>query len=120
MDLKNITLKTAELGPVSWENVEKLQPGENGFICFISAKEITKEDTDGEQYTSLLGTYFETGFNHLPTYKEVINMIVTTEYPNGKEQQLLRHGIADPQDEEYVEYYNNVEAITSEIRTLLN
>ena len=37
MDLKNITLKTAELGPVEWNEVEKLQPSEDGFICFISA-----------------------------------------------------------------------------------
>ena len=47
MNLKNITLKTAELGPVKWEDVEKLQPGENGFICFISAEPIEKEDEEG-------------------------------------------------------------------------
>jgi hypothetical protein len=36
MNLKNITLKTAELGPVNWENVEKLQPSNDGFMFFIS------------------------------------------------------------------------------------
>lgn len=120
MNLKNIILKTAELGPVSWENVEKLQPSENGFICFISAEEVIKQNESGEDETHLLGTYFETGFDYKPTYKEVINSIVSIEYPNGKEQQLLRHGIANPEDEEYVEYYNNVEDITLTIKQLLS
>lgn len=118
MNLKNIILKTAELGPVEWKDVEKLQPGENGFVCFISATPIIKNE-DGIQETHLLGTYFDTGFDYKPSYKQVINMVVSTEYPDGKEQQLLRHGILNPQDEEYVEYYNNVEDITTTIKSLL-
>lgn len=85
MNLKNITLNTAELGPVKWEDVEKLQPSEKGFICFISAKEIVKTDEDDKEQTHLLGTYIQTPFDHKPTYKELINMIITSEYPNGKE-----------------------------------
>lgn len=120
MDLKNITLKTAELGPVEWNEVEKLQPSEDGFICFISAEEVEKEDEEGNIKIYLLGTYIQTDFDYLPTYKEMINFIVSREYPDGKEQQLLRHGILNPQDEEYVAYYNNVEDITNTIKELLN
>jgi len=120
MNLKNITLKTAELGPVKWEDVEKLQPGENGFICFISAEPIEKEDEEGNVKTHLLGTYIPTDFDYAPTYKEMVNFIVSKKYPNGKEQQLLRHGILNPQDEEYVAYYNDVEEITRTIKELLD
>lgn len=119
MNLKNIILKTAELGPVKWEEVEKLQPSNTGFICFISAKEYIKEDEDGNEQTHLLGTYFETGFDHKPSYKEVINMIVTSEYPYGKENQMLRKGTYNPDDEEYLDYYYNVEEISTEIKSLL-
>ena len=38
MNLKNITLNTAELGPVNWEDVEKIQPSNGGFICFVSSR----------------------------------------------------------------------------------
>ena len=119
MNLKNIILKTAELGPVNWENVEKLQCGEKGFICFVSAEEATRIDMDGEEYTTLVGKYIETTLDHKPTYKELINYIVSQEYPNGKEAQLLRQGIHDPQDSEYLEYFNTVEGICSEIKALL-
>ena len=118
MTLKNITLKTAELGPVKWEDVEKIQPGKNGYICFISAEYITKTNIDGTESTHLLGSYIETGFDHRPTYKEIINMIVNKEYPNGKEQEMLRIGISNPQNSEYVEYYNNVEDIIRTIKEL--
>ena len=120
MNLKNITLKTAELGPVKWEDVEKLQPGENGFICFISAEEVIDIDPEGEETTNLLGTYFETEFTNKPSYKELINFIISKEYPNGKESEMLRYGIMDPQDEEYLSYYDNVEDIVSTIKSLFN
>lgn len=120
MNLKNITLKTAELGPVSWENVEKLQPSKDGFIFFVSAHEDVRKDIDDEPYTVLIGDYIQTDFNHKPTYKEIINWIINQEYPNGKENQMLRYGIYDPDDEEYLEYYNNVENISSEVKSLLN
>ena len=46
MNLKNITLRTAELGPVKWEDVEKLQPSNGGFICFIDAESEVRYDED--------------------------------------------------------------------------
>lgn len=119
MNLKNITLKTSELGPVEWKNVEKLQPSDGGFICFVSAESKIRYDEDNKPYTILLGKYIKTDFNYKPTYKELINFIVQKEYPDGKELQLLRRGIYNPNDEEYLDYYNNVEQITNEIKYLL-
>ena len=119
MNLKIITLRTAELGPVKWEDVEKLQPYNGGFICFIDAESEVRYDEDQQPYNILLGKYIKTNFNYKPTYKEIVNFIVQEEYPNGKELQLLRHGIYNPNDEEYLSYYNNVEQISNEIKQLL-
>ena len=119
MNLKNITLKTAELGPVEWNDVEKLQPSINGFICFISADTITKVDNDGVEYTALIGNYIQTPFDHAPSYKEMINYIIQQEYPNGKEAQLLRIGVHNPNDKEYLDYYSDVEQIAEEVKQLL-
>lgn len=119
MNLKNITLNTAELGPVQWEDVVKLQPSENGFICFVSFDTKTRIDMDGEETEVLVGKYIQTPFNYAPSYKEVINYIVQQEYPNGKEAQILRMGIHNPNDEEYIAYYNKVEEIVSTIESLL-
>ena len=119
MDLKNITLNTAELGPVKWEDVEKLQPGNNGFICFVSYTKDIRQDLDGNDYETLIGNYIQTSFEHKPSYKEVINYIIQQEYPNGKEAQMLRFGIYDPDDEEYLAYYDHVEEISKEIKALL-
>ena len=119
MNLKNITLRTAELGPVKWEDVEKLQPSNGGFICFIYAEPEVRYDENQQPYNILLGKYIKTNFNYKPTYKEIVNFIVQEEYPNGKELQLLRRGIHNPNDEEYLNYYNNVEQISNEIKQLL-
>lgn len=119
MNLKNITLKTAELGPVNWEDVEKLQPSKDGFIFFVSYTTETKQDFDGNEYQSTTGLYIQTDFDHKPTYKEVINYIVQREYPDGKEAQMLRYGIYDPDDTEYLAYYENVEQISQEVKNLL-
>lgn len=70
--------------------------------------------------THLIGTYFETPFDYLPSYKEVINFLITSEYPNGKEQQMLRQGVFNPSDPEYLEYYGQVEDIRSTIKSLLS
>ena len=118
MVLKNIILNAAELGPVEWQNVEKLQPAKDGYVFFISYTTEAKEDELG-QSDVLIGNYIQTDFTYKPTYKELINYIVRKEYPNGKEEELLRHGIYDPQDEEYLEYYDNVEEIAAEIKALL-
>lgn len=119
MYLKNIILKAAELGPVNWEDVEKLQPSDGGFICFVSAEQEVRYDDNEEPYTVLIGKYIKTNFDYRPTYKEVVNFIVQNEYPNGKELQLLRQGIHNPNNEEYLSYYNHVEEIANEIKTLL-
>lgn len=120
MNLINITLKKADLGNIEWENVEKLQPGKNGFICFVSYTEKENIDADGNAYTTLVGDYFETGFNYRPSYKEIINFLISSEYPDGKEQEMLRLGIRDPQNEEYLEYFNKAEEIRMTIKSLLS
>lgn len=76
-------------------------------------------DENGE-HVELVGKYFHTGFKHKPSYKELANMIISSEYPNGKEQQLLRMGVKDPKNEEFLAYYNNVEDIKTTIKNLLN
>lgn len=119
MNLKNITLKAAELGPVNWENVEKLQPSNDGFMFFISHTTEVKQDLDGNEYQIVIGQYIQTDFDHKPTYKEMINYIIQREYPNGKEAQMLRYGIYDPDNSEYLEYYENVEQISQEVKNLL-
>lgn len=119
MDLKNIILNTAELGPVNWEDVEKLQPNDDGYICFVSYMTETKTDVDGESYEVLVGNYIQTNFTHKPTYKEMINYIVQQEYPDGKEAQMLRLGIYDPDNDEFLAYYDRVEEINEQIKALL-
>lgn len=119
MNLKNIILNTAELGPTDWNDVEKLQPSDKGYICFVSAESVTRREINDTPHNVLIGKYIQTDFDHRPTYKEMINFIVQKEYPNGKEAQLLRQGVHNPNDEEYLNYYNHVEEITNEIKVLL-
>lgn len=118
MDLKNITLKTAELGPVEWNNVEKLQPSDDGFIFFVSYDSYTITEDESE-VTYLTGKYIQTDFTEKPSYKEIINFIIQKEYPNGKESQMLRLGVQDPENQEYLEYFNDVEDICSIVKGLL-
>ena len=54
-------------------------------------------------------------FEKYPTRGEVINRIVTTRYPDGAENAILRKAILDPENEEFVEYYAFVESIKKEI-----
>ena len=118
MVLKNIALKTAELGPVQWENVNKLQPNAYGFMFFIDSEPITKTLFEEEEI-QLLGTYIQTDFKTRPTYKQIIDWIVQKEYPDGKENQMLRIGVCDPQNEEFVEYNRHVEDISTTVKALL-
>lgn len=120
MNLKNIILNTAELGHVDWKDVEKLQPNNKGYICFISAEVKYKTSENGEEQPYLLGTYFQTPFMQKPTYKQVINFVINSEYPDGKENKMLRLGVYDPNDEEFLAYYNNCEDIRLTIKQLLN
>lgn len=55
-------------------------------------------------------------FDHRPTINEVINVIVASIYPDGEELAIQRKGIIDPQNNEFVEYYQNVEQIKSKIK----
>lgn len=119
MNLKNIILKKAELGPVKWEDVEKLQPNNDGYVCFVSYTTETRTDMDGKEYEVLVGDYVQTNFTHKPTYKEIINYIVQQEYPDGKEAQMLRLGIYDPDNEEFLAYFARVEEINQQIKELL-
>ena len=50
-------------------------------------------------------------FEHYPTRDEVIKRIVTNKYPDGAENAILRKGIKDPLNTEYLEYYDFVESI---------
>lgn len=120
MNLKNITLNTAELGHVEWSSIKKLQPANEGFVFFVSYYVVTKNDISSEETDVLVANYIQTDFDHEPTYKELINWIISKEYPNGKENQLLRQGIHNPEDAEYLDYYKNVENIVAEVKSLLN
>ena len=119
MDFTNIVLNKTDLGCVSWEDVEKIQPGNGGFLCFISPEEYTVENIDGETETHIRGSYIMIDMDHKPSYKEIINYLISAEYPNGKEQEMLRLGIHNPNDEEYLEYFNKAEEIRTTIKALL-
>lgn len=59
---------------------------------------------DGWEYES----YY---FNHIPNRDEIINEIVSRKYPNGGEFALQRKGIINPNDKEFLEYFERVEQI---------
>jgi hypothetical protein len=63
-----------------------------------------QESEEGFDYNPLY-------FDHSPSRGEVINDLVTTAYPHGEENALQRKGILNPQDQEFLSYYNNVEEI---------
>lgn len=50
-------------------------------------------------------------FDHEPAREEVINDLVLKAYPFGEENALQRKGILNPQDEEFLLYYDDVERI---------
>lgn len=54
-------------------------------------------------------------FDHEPAREEVINELVLKSYPFGEENALQRKGILNPQDEEFMAYYANVEMIKSKV-----
>ena len=59
-------------------------------------------------------------FDHFPTINEVINAIITSIYPDGEELAIQRKGIVDPQNNEFVSYYHNVERIKAIIKEEFN
>ena len=95
MTLKNIILRTAELGPVKWEDVDKLQPGSGFFALFVSYRtEQRVEQEEVKEY--LVGTYIVLPFTEMPSKDNIVNYIVEEEY--GK----------DYTEEEYDSVYNEV------------
>ena len=56
-------------------------------------------------------------FDHSPTISEVINAVVTSIYPDGEELAIQRKGITNPQNNEFLNYYQNVEQIKAIIKT---
>ena len=58
-------------------------------------------------------------FDHFPTINEVINTIISSIYPDGEELAIQRKGIIDPQNNEFISYYQNVERIKATIKTEL-
>ena len=71
-----------------------------------------QEVEDGYEFTRYL-------FDHFPTINEVINAIITSIYPDGEELAIQRKGIIDPQNNEFVSYYHNVERIKAIIKSEL-
>ena len=67
-----------------------------------------QEKEDGFEFEPLY-------FSHSPAMEEVINELVVNSYPYGEELAIQRKGIADPQCEEFQNYYNNVEAIKQKV-----
>ena len=59
-------------------------------------------------------------FDHFPTINEVINAIISSIYPDGEELAIQRKGIIDPQNNEFVSYYQNVERIKAIIKEEFN
>ena len=55
-------------------------------------------------------------FDHIPTANEIINILVLQTYPDGEELAIQRKGIIDPQNNEFVTYYQNVEQIKAKIK----
>ena len=79
MTLKNIILKTAELGPVKWEDVDKLQAGSGFFALFVSyTTEQKTEEDEIKEY--LIGTYICLPFVNEPSKNEIVDYIVKEEY----------------------------------------
>ena len=71
------------------------------------------EVEDGYEFTRYL-------FDHSPIINEVINAIITSIYPDGEELAIQRKGIIDPQNNEFVSYYQNVERIKAIIKEEFN
>ncbi len=59
-------------------------------------------------------------FNHIPVYPDVVNRIVSEMYGNGAEQAVLRKGVLDVNNEEFVEYNKFVENVKQLVKLELN
>ena len=68
-----------------------------------------QEVEDGYDYEAI-------HFDHIPSANEIINHLVSLAYPDGEELAIQRKGIIDPQNNEFVAYYQNVEQIKAKIK----
>ena len=59
-------------------------------------------------------------FDHIPNDADVINRIITEQYPEGEEMAIQRKGIVDNTNEEFVTYHQFIENLKSKIRAELN
>lgn len=80
---------------------EKVQ--QLGINTYAYNYDIKEEENGYSCETEIFDTY--------PTRGLVINRLVSNKYPNGAEQAVLRKGIKDPLNEEYLEYYEFIESI---------
>lgn len=72
-----------------------------------------KETDDGFECEQLL-------FDHIPTYPDVVNRIISDRYSNGAEMAIQRKGILDKENEEFVEYNNFVEDVKNRVKLELD
>ena len=59
-------------------------------------------------------------FDHIPTYPDVVNRIVSNKYSNGAEMAIQRKGILDKTNEEFVEYNEFVEDVKLKVKQELD
>ncbi|MGL5683575.1 MAG: hypothetical protein ACRDDZ_11085 [Marinifilaceae bacterium] len=55
----------------------------------------------------------------VPSYESIVNQIVSYHYPNGEENALLRKGVMNPQNNEFINYNTFVEDVKQEVATVL-
>lgn len=55
-------------------------------------------------------------FDHIPTYGEIVDTIIRSQYPAGEENAVQRKGIVNPQCVEFVQYNFYVESIKNEVK----
>ena len=59
-------------------------------------------------------------FDHIPTYPDVVNRIVSDKYNNGAEMAIQRKGILDKTNEEFVEYNQFIESVKLKVKQELD
>lgn len=68
-------------------------------------------------FESEKGWCFESAiFDHIPSYGEIVDTIIRSQYPAGEENAVQRKGIVNPQCFEFVQYNFFVESIKNEIK----
>lgn len=75
-------------------DIEQLQPDDAGNVMY--------------NYNTVL-------FDHIPEKNEVINAIISAKYTDGEEFAILRKGVKDSDNEQFVAYNAFVEGIKNKI-----